>query len=892
MNADLVKRIEAGSVILTPNRRLAAYLRREFDLAQRAAGKTVWPTADILPYQAFLERTWDELAGGVGELILLLPQQEIALWERVIDASPQADVLLGPAATARAARDAWAIRHGYRIDPAQYGPILDEDATAFAAWGADYAERCAAARWTDSARLPDTISAVLKTGARVSARGLVRCGFDAFSPQQQALFETLAGAGYAITDAMPPERRGQIVRRGYPDPETELSAVARQARELLATNANVRVGVVVPDLTARRSDVIRVFDDVLEPDRVLAAARDRVRPFNVSLGLPLTAYPLVHAALLILRFASGELPLSDAGVLLRSPFLDAAEQEFAARALVDGELRRRGRSAVTPGGLLHATRGRHPSAAPRLAALLEGWLPAAREARRKRQAPSAWSTTFFLLLKGLGWPGERPLDSEEYQAFEKFREVISGFSVLDPVSPILACADALSALGRLAADAMFQPQSAAVPVQVLGMLEAAGHEFDHLFVTGLSDDVWPVAPRPNPFLPVSVQRALGVPHASARWALEFARRTTRQWLNAADRVTLSWPRRRGERDLKASPLIAGVPEGALNLASGVFFRDAVYAARRVETLADFAAPALAAGIRVAGGSRFFKNQAACPFRGFAAHRLGAAALERGHEGLDPRERGSLVHQAAANFWRAVGSHARLAALNGPALHSVVEEAVAGAVDDLRRSRPDIMTDAFAALERTRVGALLARLAAVEKTRAPFEVLASERQHAVRVAGVELAARLDRVDRVAGGRLILDYKTGRAHIGDWLGERPDEPQLPLYAVAAQDVCGVSFVQLHTREVAFKGLVRDTAVLAPEEQADAWKGVKNADDWDALLRDWRAVLERLAREFLDGRADVAPKSYPATCRHCDFGLLCRVGELMDRGPVTPEEEHGDE
>lgn len=891
MRPDFAQRIAAGATVITPNRRLAAHLRRAFDTLQLESAKTVWPSVDILPYQAFLERTWSEVTRLEGSM-LLSPQQETALWERVIEESPQAATLLHPAATARAAGEAWAIRYGYRIDPSRFASILDEDASAFSAWSARYTERCAAAGWIDSARLPDAIAQGLNRAAPVATRSVVRCGFDLLSPQQCALFEALAAAGCGVSDAAPVQCGGLATRQGHADAETEFAAVALQVKALLAAQPDARIGVVVPDLAARRAEVLRIFDDVLEPTRVLSAAHARARPFNVSLGLPLSAYPLVHAAFLILRLARRELPLADAGALLRSPFIGAGEQEFCARALVDGDLRRRGRNRVRISGLLHAARGGNRAGAPHLAVLLEAWSRFAREARKKPLPPSGWSATLLGLLKSLGWPGERTLDSEEFQAFETFRGLVSGLSALDAVMPTLTYDEALDTLKRLASDTLFQPESPEVPVQVLGVLEAAGLEFDALFVSGLSDDAWPGSPRPNPFLPASVQRARGVPHASAEWELQFARRMTQLWSSSAGRVVFTWPQRDGDRELKPSPLISGVPQDEMTRPKPVLWRDTVFAARRIETLSDFAAPPIAPGVRVPGGSQFFKNQAACPFRAFAAHRLGAAALEEGHEALDARERGSLVHHAAAVFWRAVRSQAGLTALNDREVQAAIADAAAAAIGALRRSRPDAMTDAFAALERSRVAALLARLVALERTRTPFEVLTAERLQPIQVAGVELSARFDRVDRVAAGQVILDYKTGRARVGDWLGERPEEPQLPLYAVSARDVCGVSFVQLRAREVAFKGLVRDADTLAPEADGGDWTGVRRADDWQALLEGWRAVLENLAREFLAGRADVAPKKYPDTCKHCDFGLLCRVRELMDRGPVAPEEGNGGE
>jgi len=50
-----------------------------------------------------------------------------------------------------------------------------------------------------------------------------------------------------------------------------------------------------------------------------------------------------------------------------------------------------------------------------------------------------------------------------------------------------------------------------------------------------------------------------------------------------------------------------------------------------------------------------KDQAACPFRAFAAHRLGAEGLQFPHTGLDALERGTLVHRVLARAAMALAS---------------------------------------------------------------------------------------------------------------------------------------------------------------------------------------------------------------------------------------------
>ncbi len=891
MTPELLQALSTGATVVTPNRRLARALKREFDSAQVAAGARVWTSADVLPWGTWLERTFSDLARHEAQVRVLSPAQEMALWQQAIADSPFAHALLDTAATARVAREAWAQQQGWRLDLDGWRSGLHEDGKAYAAWAARFRERCTAGGWQSASVLPDAIAGRLAEG-RVPP-SLVVFGFDELTPQERALLDALRAAGTRVEEAQPQARRGQVSRRIYASAADELLGIARNVRDLLIANPALSIGVVVPDLSRRRAEVARVFDDVLEPERVLAASRTRPRAWNLSLGLPLSSCPLAHGALSILRLARGALPLSEAGSLLRSPFLAAAEQEFTRRALLDARLRARGQLRIDMTGLQREAFARdreQPHSCRLLASRLETWIPVARAARNLRQPPSAWSSTFLSLLAGLGWPGERSLDSEEFQAWEKWRELVAGLSTLDPVVGALRLEDALAWLSRLAGETLFQAASEAVPVQVLGVLEAAGMSFDHLFVTGLHDEAWPPVPRPNPLLPVALQRAHRMPHASAEWELGFAQRIGALWRTSAQQVVFSHPAREGDRVLRPSPLIIDVPAVTLDATSEPTYAASILEAARIESLSDEEAPSLAPGHDVRGGASVFENQAACPFRAFALHRLGARGLEEGRPGLDARERGTLLHRALAALWGELESHARLMATHAGDLDAAVTRAVNAALEALRRDRPDVLTDAFAAIERDRLRARIFSLLAIERERAPFRVVEREAPRALDVGGLRVNARVDRVDALDdGGRVILDYKTGNATIAAWTGDRPDAPQLPLYAITDPgDVAAVALVPVQARDVRFRGLAREASLLPGVTTLDAARDFSAIRDWPHLLSGWRTALRALADEFLAGRAAVMPKRYPQTCQYCDLGPLCRVKEMLDRGPVSAEDE----
>jgi RecB family exonuclease len=140
-----------------------------------------------------------------------------------------------------------------------------------------------------------------------------------------------------------------------------------------------------------------------------------------------------------------------------------------------------------------------------------------------------------------------------------------------------------------------------------------------------------------------------------------------------------------------------------------------------------------------------------------------------------------------------------------------------------------------------------------------------------VAGLELNGRIDRLDRLeAGGHALIDYKTGKPTPNDWIGERPDDPQLPLYALnAKEDIAAVTFAKLKTGEMRYMGF---------SNRKDLIPDVRPAKDWAALVEGWKKELEALGAGFASGDARVDPKKLLQTCRYCDLQPLCRVYERV--------------
>lgn len=851
------------------------------------AGAAAWRSLPALTLAQWLTALAEEvLLSGAAELPQALDADaECLLWEQVV-----ADALAGSASSAAAlfdlpglaasAMEAHALCRRWGLEA---GGVSDEN-RLFAAWQRDFLKRCQEQGWIDAAGLQLAVLDLLAAGHCALPEQVVRCGFDRLTPLEQRLFAVLEARGVVLTAEESPRPAAAPQLHACADADAECHAAVVWAVGQLAADPGRRLGIVAPDLAGVRDRLAGLLDEALHPLALRPDGSELPRRYNISLGQALAAQPLVRSALALLALAGGRAAVEQARLseLLLGSFWAGDCCEADARAGLDAAMRRELSHFVQVPALLRLA-GRQPQACGRSMAALEGGMAILAEAPRN-QLPGAWGKTFRQALAAFGWPGERPLSSDEFQAQRAFVEVLDGFGRFDALLGRIGQGTALARLRELCRQRLFQPETRGQPaIQVLGVLESAGLDFDALWVMGLNDDRWPPPPRPNPLLPVERQRAAGSAHASAEVELDFARRVHARLLASAPIVHLSWARADGNRMLRPSPLLGEAPTTPL-----LDWRVPTLAGRLAgvpELLAidDAQAPPVGVGEVVAGGSGVLRAQAICPAWAFYQYRLGAQALDTPVEGLDPAARGTLVHAALEWFWQRVGSSAGLAALAEPALKGLLAEAAEAALSAFEASLRNPLPARFRELEGGRLQRLLARWLAVELARPqPFTVEACEREATVDIEGIRVKLVVDRIDLLADGRrAIIDYKTGAAiDVHNWASPRITEPQLPIYAaLVAEDVAAVAFAKVLIDKPAFAGIAdADQIMPGVRGLADPRQQIFPAErfaDWAAVIAHWRDSLHRIASELKAGEAGVVFAD-ERDLQYCDVLPLLRLPE----------------
>jgi ATP-dependent helicase/nuclease subunit B len=247
-------------------------------------------------------------------------------------------------------------------------------------------------------------------------------------------------------------------------------------------------------------------------------------------------------------------------------------------------------------------------------------------------------------------------------------------------------------------------------------------------------------------------------------------------------------------------------------------------------------------------------------------------------------------------WKSLGTRDRLLAASETELAGILAACADEAIAHVRRYRADALSGRYAQLERERLARLANEWLAVERRRDGFEVEAIEEKHPVTFGGITVNAKLDRMDRLAaGGHAIIDYKTGVCATSAWMGERPDEPQLPMYALGGrEDIAAVAFALVKTGESRFKGIARapDLMPNVCTIDKDRGKAAKQYRDWDQLVAGWRVQLDATGLGFAAGDARVDPKRGPVTCENCKQHMFCRVAEKAPFGMTGEGEDDNDD
>ncbi len=847
-----------GAILLTVNRRLSTYMQDEFAKQQ----KGVWQRPPIFPWQTWLGNLLETYQWrGLSDHRLLTQEQSLKIWQTCIYQSSKAMTLNNTLHLAKQAQQAWNLLNQWQVDFTQLETPVKE-VQQFLHWRESYVSQCEKKHWLDNASMGAHVLNLLQQYPLSFPENIHLLGFDEIPPLMENILEALQEVQIHRESMASINQDTHLLK--VKDQKTEILLAARYARELYNQNPEATLAIVVPDLTSRRGEIENIFKQIflgLEGS-----------PYNIAAGQPLAHYTIVHHALNLLELNDDMLSQQQCTQLLLSPFILHAQEEQSPRHLLDVEMRRSNKCYWSWASFMAQAQ----ETCPHLAQCLSNFKQVINNTPETAK-PSEWAEHFSQALQALGWPGSLGLNSEEYQVVKRWLELLNTLGQLDLVKGAISHYEAYMQLRFLAEELIFQVKTPRTPIQILGLLETAGQYFQHLWLMGMEQQTWPQAASPNPFIPIQLQQQLDIPHSSAQREYEFAEITTKRLVNSAQTTLVSYATQIASQPCQPSCLVSHYKSiDSLPLCDFEPPERVLFQAKQLESWQDQQAPCVPKNEKIRGGTGILKDQSACPFRAFAHYRLHARGLETPTPGLDPMQRGLLIHKMLELVWQRLQSQEVLLSMPHQQLTDLLRDSTQAALDKYISEEYQQQNPRMLHIEQKRLIALCEQWLALERKRPPFKVIAQEKWQSMDLGQLTLSVQLDRMDELAqGSKVIIDYKTGRPNPQQWFGQRPDEPQLPLYLVAQdENIDALAFAILRPEELSFKGISKEENCIPQVNAIHQYKDIPQ--EWDALVSEWKNRLTQLAQDFMQGKAQVNPKKPPYTCQYCELHSLCRVSD----------------
>lgn len=897
MNPEVIQALDQGARIITATRRLSYEVKAAYDAYKIKQGNNVWQTADVVTWDGWMQTLWHD-ANAYTAQTCLSNSQLLALLVDIIKAdlnnSDTANksgitALWNIPATAKTALDAWQLCHQWRLSYSRLQASEHDDHARFGRWATQLYAHLRRKDWISNAEIADLLIAT-KIKPEQDA---VIFGFDYLNTQQQNFIKFYRTQGSKLIHINSKDKQATHLRRfSFDSPRTEWRQIGAWARDKLTEHPHLKIGVVTPDTESIRALAQQSLREQLIPAYFELQTPD---PFHFSKGQKLSEVPLIHSALACLTLL-GDIEFKQlTGVFLSNYWGSVVEQDLRAQVVVD--LRRKIAYRFDLYEFIKVLSSTKNSVrnTPKIGAtLLEklGALQSIKADNRGAQNISTWRDVFKLSLKALGWPVPG-LDSTEFQARKAWERMLEQWIKLETVCQPMSLMQALQSLNSFSRETTFQAQAqVTAPIQIMGVLEAAELDFDAVWLAGFDEQVWPVVTRTSPFIPASMQSEAGIPDASLALQAEFALKKTAQLCALCDEVNFSHARIQDDIELAVSLIMPDTSCSDSSILPSVFsINDTIRAATPVLLSRTDDIGCSYDETTARGGTGLIQKQSACPFSAYARYRLQAGEDDEPRIGMDSLERGNLLHKTLEAIWAELeDSEALLRRIERNTLGELIHSHTRAQIR--RFARRSGLGKGFIRAETLRLDALIAEWLELEAQRPAFKVEAVEQRIEHQINGLKLNFTLDRVDQLTAQhaetasevtRLIMDYKSGKCNLKDWVGKRPNQPQIPLYYLALKSqnssmrVDALTFAQLKPGECEFVGISRRENTLPDVDSLEALGGStslkKDIREWSELKSKWQTRIDQLVKDYQQGLANVDPKN-SNSCTYCSFGPLCRI------------------
>lgn len=840
-----------GNLILTPNRRSAVFLERELCYREEHY--------QIHPVDCFIRETYqNNLFTKLEPKLVVSNLQRHAIVQNIINKSKYNSGLLRISSTTDKVIQAISYMKNWMISKTDFSLHSSYDTDVFLSWYSEYEITLSRMNMVDEDDLISSVSSVISSADDFWFNKIILFGFNEIIPSLSILLQKFNDI-CIFCEYKTHAYENENSRLEFSTAEDEWESAARWAKYNL-NNGYHNVAVVVPELATYRKEVSNIFHKYFES-----------KDINISAPSSLLNYPLIKDAVCTLSLIKETIAFKDFSYWLRHCHSFAEGSKYKPmKAMFEKELRGVGQQVFTR-QYVEKLLSNHKEYSN--CSWIQGLIAAIHKVEKQNNVGVLkWSYVFEEILSIMSWGEDILKTKNNMDLLVCWSNSVNEFRTLEKFSGEIDFNTALDIFQQVITNTPFLPETEKAKIHVLGMLEASGIAFDKIWVTGMNEDSWPQSPDPNPFIPGYVQRKYDLPRSTSVREYNVAKIITKSFAASSKYGAIfSYPILINELGSRGSSLvmeISLVSDESINKEP----KKINHLPIELCTYDDSQGIALKDNLLIKQGVQMMQDQANCPFRSYARHRLECKDLDNTNIGFSPKEHGQLLHSVLADIWQDLKNSDSLLNLTKEKLEFLVSCKINRRVKEYGKN----IAKGLISLEVNRLQRKITEWLDFEKSRGDFKVQAIEKKVKFSLQGISFFVRLDRIDETSENcKTVIDYKTGTINPYSWFSNRITEPQLPLYMIIPEvEAKGVVAGSFKNNEYVFKGLSESSEFYPGAKEIEGFADrIKGDVSLKSLKEQWATSFSNIVLEYKSAQAKVKPVNGSTTCRSCGFRLLCR-------------------
>ena len=831
----------ATDLVLIPNKRLASAVRESWSIEKSKTCKT-WLALEVKTIDDWLTDLFNLMYliyEPIRDKKVISAEQDQFLWEEIIKNSKQNY----PLQTAQTFSETLDQLNDYDCDLSEI-PLYKESTRNFYLSSKKYLSKIKKNKFISRKKSYELILDYFQNYPLAKKYNHIVCyGFEHILPIHKKI---VGSSSTKLSNINPGTKNANVMIATCENPQHELYAASRWAADKLVENSNNRIAIIVPDLASSLDMTYRIVNEALT-DKSLKI------PVNISAGKKLSDTSIGESFINLLKSFLGKHSYESWINLLYDPFTIFRTIPLETQHKIEILIRENSEVSLDLRTFVNFVINEKNWANTDLSLEpIEQIKKICTFDTSYKTSFSNWARFFRTCFEDLVQSQSHSYGELELQQSDMIAKLLDKFETMDAIEVEIGFQVALMSLINHARRTIFHPRTIDSPLQILGILEGINLEFDATWLCSVTADKYPQKVKNHPILPMDFRKKHNMKRSDPIAELDYARVRIESFKKNCSHLVLSYSRASSYGELTPSPILKTLVEGQANLITPYPF---IYLKSFInfdETLTfNDQAPSLNSTIEnVKITSQTIENQAICPFNAFAIHRLKATPLAEPKIGLDPRQKGILLHETLHILWKKLGDSTTLNTSEGKKLLTLLESSINESLSKSAAYMKCLRGPSFRDLEFKRLKGLIIPWLDLEKDRSAFSVKSLEYKKEVFFNDTPLKLRVDRIDEIDGNFFIIDYKSGISSKNDWQRTPLTSIQLPLYSLALnEEVIGFANAQVRSNQHKFVGLSKDKRFPGD---------VISEKSWSVLRESWHTEIANLIDAFKIGESSLTVNS----------------------------------